>query len=229
MSQGRSPVWCILAWLLAPEALFALSTNKAPEKPPALRPPAELLAPTWWEQQGGQVILAGLLGLAFLALLVWWLRRPSPTVPVAPEAAAKAALEALRGRAEDDALVAAVARHLRRYVQAVLRLSADEWTTDELLQVVRGNAQAGPELAQALGTILRECEARAFAPVAPPAQPALVDRALGVVAKLAAPGAPPVPAAPPVLIGDHPPATTPPAPPTAKPPGAGSKDEDRSP
>ena len=35
-----------------------------------------------------------------------------------------------------------------------------------------------PELVAALGKLLKECDERAFAPVAPPAQPALAGRAL---------------------------------------------------
>jgi len=171
----------VVAWLCAPGALFALSTNKPPEKMPSLRPPADLIGPTWWEQRGGHVIAAGLLVFVGLSLLVWWLRRPQRVATVAAETLAKQALEALRGRTEDAAVVAAVARNLRRYVQAVLRLPADEWTADELLGAIHRGPPAESGLAERLGAILRECETREFAPVPPPAPPSLAERALDVV------------------------------------------------
>ncbi len=204
MSQATVVLRCLALWLLAPEALFALATNRGPEKLPPLRPPAELLAPTWWEERGSQVILAGLALVAVVVLVVWWLRRPKPAVPVAPEASAKTALQALRGRAEDNTVVAGVAQNLRRYVQAVLGLPADEWTAEELLRAVGGRAPGYSEPAQALGALLRECEARAFAAVPPAAPPSLVERALAVVARFEALRALPAPAAPPVMTRDNP-------------------------
>jgi hypothetical protein len=214
-------VSCVVFWLMVPEVLFALTTNKPPERVPLLRPPAELLEPTWWERRGGQVVIAGVALLAGLGLLTWWLRRPGSILTVPPETAARTALENLRGRTEDAAVVAGVARNLRRYVQAVLGLPTSEWTTDELLRALASRPPADPELAQALGSLLRECETRAFAPVTPPPLPALVDRALAVVARFEALRAPPAPAAPPVIRNESPPAPPVLAPPGARPPESG--------
>ena len=180
----------VVAGVLWPQNLSALSTNRPSQKIPTLRPPQDIMTPTFWEQHGGAVLLATLAVLAGIGWLIWWMRRPKLVVVVPPEVVAKRALESLRGRDEDVVLVSAVSQNLRRYVQAVLKLPADEWTTDELLGSLAREARITPDLLAAVKGLLRECEARAFAPVPPPRPPALVDRALGVVGKFEALGAP---------------------------------------
>jgi hypothetical protein len=163
---------------------LAVATNPPPGKIPPLRPPREALGPTFWEQHGRKVLAGAAAGLLCCAGLLWWLRRPGPVVNEPAERAARRALEALRGQTEEPALVAAVAQALRHYIQAVLRLPNEEWTNDELLAALNRGGTVEADVATAVGQVLRECEARAFAPLPPPAQPALVDRAIEAAARL---------------------------------------------
>jgi hypothetical protein len=179
-----------LALLVQSPSLFALSTNYVPGKIPDLRPPQGPLPPTYWEQHGSVIILGALAALVALAVLIWLVRRPKPVVTVSPGVAARQALAALRGQPEDGPRAAAASQHLRSCVQAALQLPPGERTPEELLASVRGDARVSSDLVSRLGALLQECDARAFAPVPPPGQPALVERALGVVAQFEAAGAP---------------------------------------
>jgi hypothetical protein len=189
----RRPVLARLAaaglrlWIVAmlmPGSLSALSLGPASDKMPPLRPPRGLLLPSFWELHGGKVMGGAVAALLGIGGLIWWRRRPRPVLPEPPEVTARRALESLRGRTEDAALMTLVGRGLCRYVQAILALAPEEWTTEQLLAAVRQSSSIPPDSVNALAGLLRECDTRAFAPWPPPAPPALVERALQLVNRL---------------------------------------------
>jgi hypothetical protein len=121
-----------LCFLASSGPALSLATNKPPDKIPPLRPPLDLMRPGFWELHGTPVLIGVAAGLAALGFLIWWSRRPRRMAQEPAEAATRRALEALRGRAEEPALIAGVSRGLCRHVQAVHALPGEEWTTDEL-------------------------------------------------------------------------------------------------
>jgi len=163
-----------------------------------LRPPHDELQPSFWELHGRWMIAGAVLVLAALALFIAWLMRPKPGEITPPEILARRALEALRGRAEDAALVVEVTQILRRYILLAFGLSPDELTTAEIRQTLQHSAPVGPELATAINDFLRECDERKFAPTPPPPQPGVVERALALLEKIEASRRQPLQAAPPV-------------------------------
>ncbi len=190
---GQLTGFCRPLLILAgtPLSLAALGTNQRSEEIPPLRPPRDLLPPTFLEQHGTALVVAAAVLLAGFSVLIWWLRRPRPAARLSPQEAVKAALFALRGRNEDLELVTNVGCHLRHFVRLALRLPESEYTTDELVAAVGGDRRVSAELTSALGRILRECETRAFAPLPPPSPPNLVDGALKIVAEFEVVTAPP--------------------------------------
>ena len=178
---------------LAGRAAFA-----AEEEIPKLRPPHDELQPTFWELHGWWIVAGIALVLTMLAFLIAWLRRPKPDVVTPPEIRARRALEALRGRAEDAALVVEVTRILRRYVLSVFGLAPDELTTAEIRQVLQSSKPTGPDLADAIADFLRECDERKFSPAPPPPRIGVVDRALALLEKIEAARRQPLQAASPV-------------------------------
>jgi hypothetical protein len=178
----------ILIWLavvLNSPRLFAFSKNQVVEraKMPALRPPLNLMPPSFWEQHGGPVIAGTVVALGAVVLAIWLLRRARPVVEMPADVAARQALEALRGRAEDERVVAEVSRNLRLYVRAAFLQQSDELTTEELLSALGHRTSIPSDPTLLLSSLLRECASRRFAPIPPPAPPALVPRALELVAR----------------------------------------------
>ena len=168
-----------------PQCALAYSKTQAVARAriPEVRPPMELMPPTFWELHGGVVVTGAIMALAALALVVWLLRRARPGVVTPADVTARLALVALLGRAEDEPTVAAVSQYLRRYISAAFLASDDALTVDETLTALKRLSQVPADLSAALAALLRECEAREFAPISPPAPPALVARALELVAR----------------------------------------------
>jgi hypothetical protein len=179
------PRWLALGLpLLAATAWAAEETNQ-------FRPPRPLLGPPFWEQHGTLVLVLGAVGLIGSALAVWWVRRPRQTAGVPAVARTRAALQALQGRAEDDALARDVSQILRRYVIDALELPHEELTTAELDAVLQDPPRTSPALAAALVDFLRECDVEKFAPLKPPTPRGFVARALDLVAQVEAERKPP--------------------------------------
>ena len=184
---SRLPTWGLglLAGAL-PLSVLAYSKTQAVEraKIPPLRPPLDYMPPTFWEEHGALGVAAIVVALGVLALAVWLLRRAKPVAVTPADALARQALEALRPRAEDESVVAAVSLHLRHYVTAAFLASQDELTTEELLTALGRQPQRPADLSAGLAALLRECDTREFAPISPPPPPALAARALDLVARL---------------------------------------------
>lgn len=185
----------LTAWL----SFVCYAAFAAEEDIPKLRPPHDELQPSFWELHGWWTIAGAVLVLAVLAFFIVWLRRPKPDEITPPEILARRALEALRGRAEDAALVVEVTRILRRYILLAFGLAPDELTTAEIRRVLQHSNPVSPDLAAALTDFLRECDERKFAPAPPPPpQTGAVDRALALLEKVEASRRQPLQAAPPV-------------------------------
>jgi hypothetical protein len=142
----------------------------SPGSIPPLAPPRGAMLPTFWEQYGLWIVLGGVALAALAVGLIWLWRRPRATAPVSPETQARQALEPLRQRIEDGAVLSRVSQILRHYVTAAFGLPDGELTTTELCRALNERPQLGPEFPAAVGDFLRECDRRKFAP-APPAPP----------------------------------------------------------
>jgi hypothetical protein len=131
---------------------------------PPLRPPRDLIPPTYWEQHSTAIILVVLIVLVLLLVLVLVLLRPKRPVFVPPELQARQALEQLRRKTEDGLVLSRVSQILRRYFAAAFQLSPDEMTTTEFCATITANARIGPELSIPLVEFLRACDERKFSP-----------------------------------------------------------------
>ncbi len=134
------------------------------ERIPPLRPAREELQASFWEQHGWWVVLGGLVALGLLVFLINWLRRPRLQPVTPPQLAARRALEALRGRTEDSALVGEVSQVLRRYLYFALDLPPEELTTTELDGMLQSSRLNNPDLGKSAADFLRWCDERKFAP-----------------------------------------------------------------
>lgn len=164
-----------------------------------LRPPKPLLGPSFWERYGVGLLVAGLGLLIAAGLFGLWRRRTRASQARAgqpPHLQARQALTLLQGTAEDDRVAMEVSRLLRHYVQQAFQLPPGEATPAELQAALRPHPQAGPELADALAQLLRDCDLVKFAPVRPAEPQDLVGRALELLdqfehrRRLASPGPP---------------------------------------
>jgi hypothetical protein len=170
----------LLPWLFVATA-GAIDTNKIPE----LRPPLPELPPTWWATHLWQVVGTTLVVFAVALALVRLFFRPCLTRELQAETLARTALEQLRHAPDDEATAAEVGRHLRRFVQAKLGLPFGELTTDETVRTLASRVTPSPPaLGVRLEALLRECDARRFAPVPPTGQPGLAARALELVVQI---------------------------------------------
>jgi len=105
-------------------------------------------------------------------------------VPVTPpDVLARSALEALRGRPEDIALVAEVSGIFRHYVIAAFNLPPDELTTAELHRALQSHPQASAELVAEIIEFLSRCDEYKFAPAHPASPFDGVAGALELIAK----------------------------------------------
>jgi hypothetical protein len=139
------------------------ATNAAEEiGVPKLIPPYSELPPTLWERHGLTVIICSIAGLVIVGALVWLLRRSKPVVVLPPEVRARRALESLRPKAEDGAVLSQVSRILREYFQATFNLPPDELTTTEFCRTLSTHEKVGAELADKASDFLRRCDERKF-------------------------------------------------------------------
>ena len=185
----RSSLWRRLATtLLAYAALaflsFASNPALAAEEPiPALRPPRAELRLSFWQQHGWWVAVAAIIVLGAIAVWLRWRQRSTPVPVTPPDVLARSALEALRGRPEDIALVAEVSGIFRHYVIAAFNLPPDELTTAELHRALQSHPQASAELVAEIIEFLSRCDEYKFAPAHPASPFGAVTGALELIAK----------------------------------------------
>ena len=151
---------------------------------PPLAPAYGLIPPTFWEQHGTVVLIAGFAFLIVAGAMVWLLLRPKPPVCVPPEILAREALVRLRRQPETGKTLSEISHALHRYLIAVLGLPPGESTTAEFCAALMVNEKIGPDMARAAGSFLRECDQRKFSPLSPPAPLNAAERALAIVSEL---------------------------------------------
>jgi hypothetical protein len=160
--------YCSAGTFLFSAALSFAATNLPSEEPiPALHPARGEIAPTYWEQNGFWIITAGVILLGALAVAAWWLMRPKPPMIVPPDVQARSALESLRHKLEDGAVLSKVSQIMRHYVSAAFALPPGEMTTTDFCRAVSEQGRLGDELSCKLGDFLRSCDQRKFAPPSP--------------------------------------------------------------
>ncbi len=151
-------------------ALLCAAATNAPDQIPPLRAPRGELPPGFWEEYGLLVVVGSVLAATLLAIAAWFLARPKPVAPLAPDVVARQALGPLVRQAEDGAVLSGVSQILRRYLTAAFGLPPEELTCTEFCGALRRCEEAGPELSAAIAEFLRLNDERKFAPGA--AQPA---------------------------------------------------------
>jgi hypothetical protein len=165
-------------------AMIANRAFGAADEIPPLRPARAEFHPSFWEQHGLWLITAVIIIAGAAAFWRMRLRQPTPIPVTPPEEIARRALQPLQSRAEDAALVTEVSQIMRQYVTSAFDLLADELTTGELIKSLQSQRQIGPELTNAIGNFLRQCDERKFAPSSPAVPLGAVTTALQLVAKV---------------------------------------------
>jgi hypothetical protein len=167
------------AILFATPRLFGQASTNAL---PALAPPYGEIPPTFWEQHGTMILVAGITAIALAVLISWKIFHPKPPVILPPEVLAREALTKLLRQPEDGKLLSNVSQILRRYVTAAFELPAAELTTTEFCAALAASVKVGTEPAQTISDFLRACDERKFStsPAAAPLNAA--TRALELVA-----------------------------------------------
>ncbi len=155
------------------------SGTNAPLK---LSPPYGELPPTFFEQHGTILVLAGFGIIALAAFGLWLIFHPRPKPIIPPEVQARQALEILRERPEDGAMLSRISQVLRNYFMMAFKLAPGELTTTEFYAVLAANEQIGAENAKSIADFLHECDKKKFS-----SSPAItplnaVDRALKLIA-----------------------------------------------
>jgi len=133
---------CVALLLLGVMASWRAIAAEGPIPP--LRPVRGELVPGFWELYGGWFVLGmALLAAATVAALRYH-RRKNPAIATPPDVLARQALEILRDRTEDVALVTEVSRLLRQYLVAAFGLPPEELTITELQQALRSRRPVIP-------------------------------------------------------------------------------------
>ena len=165
------------------KTLLMLGAAKLPD----LLPMREEIPPTFIEEHGWWPIGSAAAVVIVVAVIVTLLLRRKKAAEIIPaDVIARKALEPLRGRAEDIALVQAVSAIVRRYVLGVFIPAHDELTTAELVRVLKDDARVKAETRTALAEFLKYCDVQKFAPAQLPMTPGLVEQALELVRRFEA-------------------------------------------
>ncbi len=172
--------WTIL-FLLTVFPLRGQTNSEATNAPLTLSPPYGELPPTFFEQHGTVLMLGGLGIIALVAFGLWLIFRPRPTIVIPPEMEARQALEMLRERPEDGAVLSRVSQVLRNYFIAAFKLAPGELTTTEFCRAISDNEGIGAELSNATSDFLRDCDARKFSTTANSEKLEAARRALQLV------------------------------------------------
>jgi hypothetical protein len=200
---------------------FAPAIFAADDQLPQLQPAHGEIIPTFWEQYGWLIVTAsvlGFIGVTALAIMFVWLPRIRPATIIPVEIQARRALEALRGRPEDDALLVQVSGILRRYLAFACGLPPGELTTREICDAVSTHPGFAAGLDSAVAHFLRQCDERKFSPIPATPNGGAVDTALTLIEKMESRRLGALRAAAnPVAVPPSPPAQPPPLPPVTAP------------
>ena len=167
-SRAPRPIGCSLlevgSWMFPLLIFFtlSLSAQTSTNDLPKLAPPLPELPPTFWEQHGSTVLIVALAAFAVATIITFIALRPKPVSVVPPEIEARRALEELRSRAEDGAVLSRVSQILRRYIIALFALPPGEYTTAEFSLAISAHEKIGAELSTAVSNFLRACDERKF-------------------------------------------------------------------
>jgi len=178
-SKLRWAAFLCPAWFDTP--LFAQSTNYGL---PPLVPAYPALPPPFWEAHESIIVVGSLALLAVAVLFLLARLRPAKPEMVPPGMLARAALVRLQRQPEAGNVLSEISQALRRYVSAAFALPVGELTTAEMSAALADNAKVGPELAQGVCGLLRECDERKFSPAVPSGPLNAATRALEMVAQL---------------------------------------------
>jgi hypothetical protein len=151
---------------------FSIAATNVPSSDdiPPLRPPRDLIPPTYWEQHSTAIIVLSIVAVILVFVLLFLLLRPKSQVVIPPEVQARQALEQLRRKPEDGTVLSRVSQILRRYFAAVFKLPPGEMTTTEFCGAITTDTRIGPALSVPLVEFLRGCDERKFSP-APKSSP----------------------------------------------------------
>ncbi len=111
-------------------------------------------------------ILAGLLLFALLGGVLWWGRRPRPTVILSPDVRALRDLEQLRS-APTETIHASVSAIVRRFVEERYGVQAPRQTSEEILQSARASEVFPRDRLEPLTALLAECDRVKFTGATP--------------------------------------------------------------
>ena len=175
--------WMFLLLCLAAPTSFAQANSESTNALAKLVPPYEELPPSFLEQHGAVVIISGLVVCALVTLIIWRRLRPKPPVALPPEVQARTALETLRQRPEDGALLSHVSQIVRHYFIAAFQLPPGELTTAEFSRAISGHAQIGAELAANVTGFLGHCDEQKFSPAQSEKSVGAVNQALVLISK----------------------------------------------
>jgi hypothetical protein len=167
--------------LLSVGLSLAFGTNV--NGPSQLRPEHGELAFSGGAQNAIFILLGTALVIAAVGLGIALLMRTKPAAITSKDDLVRRALENLRGRAEDDALVVEVSRIVRGYVIYAFGLPPGELTSAEIARALGSLTPPRQELFGTITNFLQQCDEKKFAPASPP-QPAVVSRALDLVEKI---------------------------------------------
>jgi hypothetical protein len=156
----------------------AQSNTNDPNAIPPLRPMRPEIGPTFWEVHGWTVSIGSILLILLAAIIVWFLTRRKPPVPVPPGVRIRKRLQQLRSQKPDDRTLSEITRELRLHVLEVLELPMSELTTAEFSETV--SSRLSNSLAPRLVAFLREADQQKFAG-RPNASANCADEALQIV------------------------------------------------
>lgn len=154
-------------FLLLAFAALPLCAQTGTGAPPALAPAYGEIPPTFWEQHGTAVLVAGSVFVLLAALMLWKALQPKPATIIPPEMVARKALTPLLHQPEDGMLLSSVSQILRRYLVATFELPSIESTTSEFCAALNSHEKVGAELAQHISSFLRACDVQKFSPANP--------------------------------------------------------------
>jgi hypothetical protein len=173
-------VRCAIHWTalaIASKLTSAFAQGTPEEAIPALKPPLDPIPPTFWDLYGVWVLVGAFLLLLLGAAIIWLIFRPRARIPIPPEVRARHELEPLRQEPESGAVLSRISQVVRSYFSAAFALPQAEMTTGEFCRAIRGRPDLGERLEEEVGTFLRTCDERKFAPAPPPEPIGAVARA----------------------------------------------------